>query len=96
LFGVSVSVSRLHSSQAGGIEKAHNNCGESKHLHFRDEMKYPEEDRTAEKDLDLPARSPALRDEGRAEPLRNLTINLEKLMKTSILALMNVTPKDMN
>jgi hypothetical protein len=54
-------------------------------------MKYPEEDRTAEKGLDLPARSRF--GEGRAEPLRNLTINLEKLMKIFILALMNVTHK---
>jgi hypothetical protein len=40
---------------------------------------FHEEDRPAEKVLDLPARSRF--GEGRAEPLRNLTISLEKLMK---------------
>ena len=55
-----------------------------KRLFFRDEIKHHEEDRTAEKVLDLPARSPALRDEGRAEPLMDLTRTLKNPSKTSI------------
>jgi len=55
-----------------------------KHLFSRDEIKHHEKDRTAEKVLDLPARSPALRDEGRAEPLMDLTRTLKNPSKTSI------------
>ena len=47
-------------------------------------MKSLEEDRTVEKFLDLPARSPVLRDEGRAEPLMDLTRTLKNPSKTSI------------
>jgi hypothetical protein len=55
----------------------HGSLRSSKHLFFRNEIKHHEEDRTAEKVLDLPARSPALRDEGRAEPLMDLTRTLK-------------------
>ena len=55
-----------------------------KHLFFRDEIKHPEEDRAAEKILDLPARSPALRDEGRAEPLMDLGRTLKNPSKNPI------------
>jgi len=47
-------------------------------------MKSLEEDRTVEKFLDLPARSPVLRDEGRTEPLMDLTRTLKNPLKTSI------------
>jgi len=67
-----------------------------KHLFFRDEIKHHEEDRTAEKVLDLPARSPALRDEGRAEPLVDLTRTLKTPSKTCILANTKVTPNMSN
>jgi len=43
------------------------------HLSSQDGIKHNEQDRTAEKVLDLPARSPALRDEGRAKPFVDLT-----------------------
>ena len=51
---------------------------------FRNEIKHHEEDRTAEKVLHPSARSPALRDEGRAEPLMDLTRTLKNPSKTSI------------
>jgi hypothetical protein len=53
-----------------------------KHLFFRDEIKHHEEDRTAEKVLDLPVRSRF--GESRAEPLMDLTRTLKNPLKTSI------------
>jgi hypothetical protein len=45
-------------------------------------MKHPEEDRTAEKVLDLPARSRF--GEGRAQPLMDLTRTLKNPSKASV------------
>jgi hypothetical protein len=53
-----------------------------KHLFFRDEIKHPEEDRAAEKILDLPARSRF--GEGRAEPLMDLGRTLKNPSKNPI------------
>jgi hypothetical protein len=53
-----------------------------KHLFFRNEIKPHEGDRTAEKVLDLPTRSRF--DEGRAEPIMDLTRTLKNPSKTSI------------
>jgi hypothetical protein len=53
---------------------------EAKRLFFRDEDQSPDEDRPAEKILDLPARSRF--GEGRAEPLRHWNLTFE-VCKTS-------------
>jgi hypothetical protein len=64
-------------------------CPPNKHLFSRDEIRYHEGGRTAEKVLDLPARSRF--GEGRAKPLWCLTTSVEKLMKNFFLANMEVT-----
>jgi hypothetical protein len=49
-----------------------------RYLFFYDKIQYFEEDKAAEKGLDLPARSRF--GEGRAEPLRHLTMDLDNFI----------------